>query len=295
MTPVSLSTGENATGGCAMGRVARTAVVAALATCAGLLGGSASAADDAGLLRLAHLSPDTPAVDVYVDSVADPDAGITLSGVGYGTVSDYQDVPPGEYTVSMREAGTGEEAPAVLSTTVQVGAGSARTVAGVGSFDDLKLEVIEDELETPPDGSSRVRVLAGAANADSLDVALADGTQVASGLAFASTGDYLDVPAGAVTLEVAAGGNAAQVPVDLAAGSVYSLLVLDDDGGLTVQPVLDAASPGVVPQGGVETGAGGAAGVSRLPVYILGAGFVVASAVGLGVSRGRPRHAARRR
>src|SRR5687767_15272142 len=51
------------------------------------------------------LSPDTPAVDVYVDSVADPDTGIVLNGVGYGAVSEYQDVPPGEYTVSMREAG----------------------------------------------------------------------------------------------------------------------------------------------------------------------------------------------
>ena len=277
-----------------MGRVARTAAVAALAACAGLVGGSAADAEDGGLLRLAHLSPDTPAVDVYVDSIADPDAGITLSGVGYGAVSEYQDVPPGEYTVSMREAGTGEDAPAVLSTTVQVGSGSARTVAGVGSFDDLSLEVIEDALETPPDGEARVRVLAGAANAESLDVALADGTEVASDLAFASTGDYIDVPAGAVTLEVAAGGDAAAVPVDLAAGSVYSLLVLDDEEGLTVRPVLDAASPGVVPQGGVEAGAGGTAGTPLLPVYILGAGFVVASAVGLVVSRGRPRHAARR-
>lgn len=277
-----------------MGRVARTAAVAALAACAGLVGGSAADAEDGGLLRLAHLSPDTPAVDVYVDSIADPDAGITLSGVGYGAVSEYQDVPPGEYTVSMREAGTGEETPAVLSTTVQVGSGSARTVAGVGSFDDLSLEVIEDALETPPDGEARVRVLAGAANAESLDVTLADGTEVASDLAFASTGNYLDVPAGAVTLEVAAGGDAAEVPVDLAAGSVYSLLVLDDEEGLTVRPVLDAASPGVVPQGGVEAGAGGTAGTPLLPVYILGAGLVVASAVGLGVSRGRPRHAARR-
>jgi hypothetical protein len=231
---------------------------------------------------------------VYVDSVADPDAGITLSGVGYGSVSEYQDVPAGEYTVSMREAGAGEEAPAVLSTTVQVGSGSARTVAGVGSFDDLSLEVIEDALETPPDGEARVRVLAGAAGADSLDVALTDGTQVASDLAFASTGDYLDVPAGALTLEVAAGGDAAEVPVELAAGSVYSLLVLDDDEGLTVQPVLDAASPGVVPQGGVEAGAGGAAVEHRLPLSILAAGFVVASAAALVASRGRPRHAARR-
>ena len=86
-----------------MRRLVRAAGVAVLVTAARLIGGTAQAAPDAdGLLRLAHLSPDTPAVDVYVDAVADPDAGITLEGVGYGTVSDYQDVPPGTYTVSMR-------------------------------------------------------------------------------------------------------------------------------------------------------------------------------------------------
>ncbi len=280
-----------------MRRVVRAAAVAALMTGAGLTGGTAQAADDDGngLLRLAHLSPDTPAVDVYVDSVTDPDTGIVLNGVGYGAVSEYQDVPPGEYTVSMREAGAEETAPPVLSTTVQVDEGSARTVAGVGLFADLGLTVIEDALETPPEGEARVRVLAGAANAETLDVALEDGTEVASQLEFAATSEYVDVPAGSTGLQVAAeGGDPTDLPVDLEAGAVYSLVVLDDAEGLTVQPVLDAASPGVVPQGGVETGAGGTAGTSRLPVYILCAGFMVASAVGLGVSRGRPRHAARR-
>ena len=103
-----------------MRRVVRTAAVVALVTGAGLTGGVAQAADEgqSGLLRLAHLSPDTPAVDVYVDSVSDPDTGIVLTGVRYGAISDYQDVPPGEYTVSMREAGAEESAPPVLSTTV---------------------------------------------------------------------------------------------------------------------------------------------------------------------------------
>jgi len=225
-----------------MRRVVRTAAAAALVTGAGLSGGTAQAVDDDGLLRLAHLSPDTPKVDVYVDSVADPDAGIVLTGVGYGAVSEYQDVPPGEYTVSMREAGAEDTAPPVLSTTVAVGPGSARTVAGVGLFDDLGLEIIEDSLETPPAGDARVRVLAGAANAETLDVALQDGTEVADQLQFATTSDYVDVPAGATGLEVAAeGGKPTELPVDLEAGAVYSLVVLDADEGLTGEPGVDAA------------------------------------------------------
>jgi hypothetical protein len=276
-----------------MRRLVRTAAVAALLTGSSFAGGVAQAADNSadGLLRLAHLSPDTPAVDVYVDSVADPDAGIVLTGVGYGAVSEYQDVPPGEYTVSMREAGAAKTAPPVLSTTVEVRKGTARTVAGVGLFADLGLKVIDDDLETPPEGEARVRVLAGADNAESLDVTLDDGTVVASQLEFATTSDYVDVPAGSTGLQVAAeGGEPTDLPVDLAAGAVYSLVVLDDADGLKVQPVLDAAGTGVMPQGGVETGLGGTAEHGSLGVAALGAGAVVVVAGALLLRGGRGRH-----
>ena len=148
----------------------------------------------------------------------------------------------------------------------------------------------------PPSGQARMRVLAAASNAETLDVALADGTSVTTGLAFASTSDYVDVPAGSTTLQVSAGGEPpTDLPVDLDAGAVYSVLVLDEpDGGLTVEPVLDAASAGVVPVGGVETGAGGTAGGGApfgVLALALGAGGA-ALAVGIR-SRRRPRQARR--
>ena len=225
--------------------------------------GTGGAGDGNGLLRLAHLSPDTPAVDVYVDAVADPEAGITLEGVDYGTVSDYQDVPPGTYTVSMRAAGADPDDPAGALDDRRGGRATARSRwPGWACSPTSGLEIIEDSLDMPPSGQARMRVLAAASNAETLDVALADGTSVATGLAFASTSDYVDVPAGSTTLQVSAGGEPpTDLPVDLDAGAVYSVLVLDEpDGGLTVEPVLDAASAGVVPVGGVETGAGGTAG-----------------------------------
>ncbi len=248
------------------------ATAATLLVAGGLLAGwtAPAAAEGSGMLRLAHLSPDTPSVDVYVDSVADPSAKIKLAGVGYGAVSDYQDVPPGEYTVSMRPAGAAADTPPVLSTTVEVTGDRARTVAGVGLFADLGLAIIEDSLATPPSGQARIRVLNGASNAQTVDVTTADGTTIASAVPFAMTGDYVDVPAGATTLKVSTGGEPpTELPVDVAPGAVYSLVILNSDAsGLTVQPVLDAASPGVVPVGGMETGAGGTAG-GDLPVGML--------------------------
>ena len=264
-------------------RITRAFVVTLLAAlCAALPLGSAQAADT-GLLRLAHLSPDTPPVDVYVDSVSSPGAGQSFPGVGYGTVSDYQQVPPGSYAISMRQAGADPNSPPVLSTTVEVGVGQARTVAGVGPFADLGLEVLEDDLTTPATGSARVRVVAAAASAEQLAVALADGSSVATGLAFSETSDYVEVPAGATTLQVTpAGGQPVSLPVDVAGGSVYSVLVLDSpNGGLSVRPTLDAAGAAAVPTGGVEAGAGGAADGSPLPVVVTGVLATLAVAAGL--------------
>ena len=280
-----------------MRRIMR-ATAATVLVAGGLVVGStaqAAAVEDNGLLRLAHLSPDTPAVDVYVDAVADPASGITLEGVDYGTISEYQDVPPGSYTVSMRAAGAAPDTPPVLSTTVEVTGDMARTVAGVGLFADLGLEIIEDSLEIPPAGQARMRVLAGASSAETLDVALSDDTTVANGLDFAATSDYVDVPAGATTLLVSVGDEPpTDLPVTLDAGAVYSVLVLDAaGGGLTVRPVLDAASPGVTPVGGVEAGAGGTADTGTSPGLVaLGLLSVAAVlAVSARVRRGPARHA----
>ena len=64
----------------------------------------AAAKEDGAYLRLAHLSPDTPNVDVYVASVADASRNFIAKGVGYGAISDYRLVQPDTYTVSMRAA-----------------------------------------------------------------------------------------------------------------------------------------------------------------------------------------------
>jgi hypothetical protein len=212
-------------------------------------------------------------------------------------------VPPGIYTVSMRKAGAAADSPPVLSTTVQVAAGAARTVAGVGHFADLGLRVIDDDLAPPLAGTARMRVIAAAATAPTLDVALPGGRSLAHGLSFATTSDYVDVPAGSTTLTVTpSGATATPLPVAVAAGAVYSVLVLDRaGGGLTVRTVLDAASPGVVPRGSVPAGRQGidpAVGAGRtVTVGAAGVAVLAASALlltaraGRGRRRGSARHA----
>ncbi|MCZ2829560.1 DUF4397 domain-containing protein [Modestobacter sp. VKM Ac-2986] len=261
-----------------MARLTRVPLLALL--CAGLcaLGlPAASAAPavgaDTGLVRMMHLSPDTPSVDAYIDSVSAPGTGVVLSGVSYGDVSAYQTVPAGTYTVSARGAGADPSSPPVLATTVTVTGGTATTIAGVGYFAELGFAVLPDDLTLPAAGQARARVINAAATASPVDLSLGTDTTLARGLSFADSTDYVDVPGGAETLKVVPGnGTPSDLPVDLAAGSVYTVLVLDRSGGLAVSTELDAASPGVVPVGGVEAGAGGAAdgGVPAGPLALAG-------------------------
>jgi Domain of unknown function (DUF4397) len=291
-----------------MSRLTRGPLLAALVAglCAlGLPTAAAAPAPGTGLLRMMHLSPDTPSVDATVESVSDPDVSVLLTGVGYGDVSPYQSVPAGTYTVSARAAGADPGTPPVLATTVTVPPGSATTIAGVGRFADLGFAVLTDDLTLPPAGRARARVVNAATTGSPLDLSLGDGSALAAGLEFGSSTGYVDVPGGAGTLTVAgtAAGLPVDLPVDLAAGSVYTVLVLDrDDGGLAVTTALDAASPGVVPVGAVEAGAGGTAAGDGVPagrpalaaVAVLAvAGLLLTSRVRLPGRGCRPRHAAR--
>jgi hypothetical protein len=227
-----------------------------------------------GYVRLAHLSPDTPNVDVYMTSYTRPEWKLLIKGVGYGAVSQYQRVQPDRYAVSMRPAGAPASSPPVLSTNVNAVSGKAYTVAGVGPYADLGLAVINDDLTLPASGQSRARVLNGSARARTVTVNAQNGPTVTEGIAFAKTTPYAAVPAGKWTLQVTSTAQTdlkATAPVTLSAGDVYSLVVLDaPDGGLTLATHTDAVSAAVTPSGSVETGAGGTA---RLPGWVpLGTG-----------------------
>ena len=119
---------------------------------------TASATSGTGWIRLAHLSPNTPPVDVYLYSFGNSNAQIVLHHVSYGTVSPYEAVTAGDYSVAMRASGASPSSQPVLSTSVTVKADHAYTVAGMGPESGLRLQVLDDSL-TAPAGKSSVRVI----------------------------------------------------------------------------------------------------------------------------------------
>jgi hypothetical protein len=171
-------------------------------------------------VRVAHLSPDAPNVDVYVND--EP----ALTDVPYTTVSSYLSLPAGKQQVTVYA--TGDTSNPVIDAPVEVAAGGAYTIAAVGLIADgsITAQVYQDDLRAPSAGHAKVRVVHASPDVGPVDVIPRGGDPLVEGLAFPDDTPYAEVPAGTYTLDVnAAGTNQTALTVPdaaLASGGVYS-------------------------------------------------------------------------
>ncbi len=238
---------------------------------------AASATTGTGWIRLAHLSPNTPAVDVYLYSFGNSNAEIVLHHVAYGTVSPYEEVTAGDYSVAMRAAGASPSSQPVLSTSVTVKAGHAYTVAGMGPESGLRLQVLDDQLTTPP-GKSSIRVIQASLKQQTVKFTCG-GQTIVPKATFGSVSAYQAIPAGTWTMQAIGSGDTATGRWAMAPGTVHTMVVLDGTNGLEIVNLVDAAGAGMPPAGGVTTGFGGTAGHgpgSPVPwLALIGAGALI--------------------
>lgn len=247
-----------------------------------------TAASTAGWVRLAHLSPNTPPVDVYLYPFGGSNPVVQLKHVAYGDLSPYEALAPGGYLVAMRGAGAASSSNPVISTQVQVAAGRAYTVAGLGAQPGLTLQVLDDILTTTP-GKAEVRLIEASLQSPTVSI-VADTDPLASNLHFPNVTSYQSVEPGSRPLHVTTPLATRTTQLNFAADSTYTLAVLD--GGTGTPKVLnlgDAVGSSKLPKGGVNTGFGGTAnlrgpdsGSVMLWGTLLAAGL---AAVGLGARR----------
>jgi Domain of unknown function (DUF4397) len=214
-------------------------------------------------LRGAHLSPDTASVDVYLTSFSGGTTTLWLSRVGYGDVSGYRRIAPGEYAVSMRPHGAAKTTKPALSWSIQLKAGRAYTALAIGHQAQLRGTIVEDSLSSPAAETGRIRVVQASSRAGRVDVATSGGKVLASDLSFGGISAYVAAPAGVWKVQVTSLSDpkySGQTTVSLASKSVASIVVLDGKGsGVQVRALLDAAGAGGTPLGAVPAGGGGTA------------------------------------
>ena len=234
---------------------AGSGVLAFLLLVAALLVGPLPAGAETGtLMRLAQLTPDLKGVELTVASVDNPKKTVMIAALGYGELSQYQALEPGDYVIAANTPGS--STPSMISRTIAVKPGAAYTVASVSAKSDDGLAVFTDDLAPPPSDRARVRVINAAPPAPVLDV-----QPLAPGLACGKASPYREVAAGPLQLTVGAPGAAGtQVPVTLAANQVASIVLTGDAGAPQARVIVDAGGPAVVPPGPVHAGFGGMAG-----------------------------------
>ena len=265
-------------------RPAAVLLVTALSTVA--LAGPAAAAVPSttawsgGWLRLAHFSPGTPPVDVYLYPFGGSKAALVLKHVSYGDASPYESVATGQYTVAMRLAGAAADVPPVISSTVEVQQGRAYTVAGLGPASALQLETLPDQLSAP-NGQAGVRVIEASLNQPDVTVRISAEDQ--SSLRFPTSTPYRTVPAGDTAVHVSADGATTTRTVDLAGRSTHTLVLLSSAGAAPqLVDLTDSTGPGTEPVGGIDAGLGGLSrSDSNLPTE---AGWAAALLLGTAVA-----------
>ncbi|WP_227228355.1 DUF4397 domain-containing protein [Salinirubrum litoreum] len=208
---------------------------------------------DEAAVRVAHASPDAPAVDVYVDGSR------VIESLGFRDVTDYLELSDGEYGVQVTAAGDPDTV--VFDQTVEL-AGEDYTAVALGEVasDDTEfgVEVFEDENGRVFDGNARVRVVHASPDAPAVDVTVNDGSAMLfDGVEFGESGGYVEVPAGEYAVEVRPdtedddGSVVFETILPLTAGSIYTVFAVgylspddessDEEFGLV--PTIDKTAP----------------------------------------------------
>lgn len=196
------------------------------------------------MVRVAHLSPDAPAVDVLVNGQR------AITGLAFKEVTPYIPLPAARVRVQVVPAG--QEAPVVIDAELDLREGIYYTVAATGFLANIRPQVYTDALAGlfPRAGFARVRVVHTSPDAPAVDVAVKGGPVLFPNLPFPRASQYLVVAAGTYDLEVRVAGTntvALALPgVTLESGKTYTVFAVGSvrAGTLTVVPVVDAAALG---------------------------------------------------
>jgi uncharacterized protein DUF4397 len=208
-------------------------------------------------VRVAHFSPDTPGVDVYLDGKR------AVGNMGFRTVTDYLSVPEGEHQLALRPSGASPTSPAVLTGAATLDGGKAYTVAGLGPRAELHVGVFVDEEQAPPAGKANIRVVQAVVGTTAVDVTLGGGEPAFNDTKFGDATDYRAVAPGNydISLTDTSGTSLLRsTPLEFSPGLTYTLAAIGGgDSPVRVLPVVDLRAAAAAPAGGVATGAGGTA------------------------------------
>jgi hypothetical protein len=188
------------------------------------------AAVDTADIRVIHLSPDAPAVDVYANE-AEP---AVVTDLEFPDGTEYLSVPADTYDFDVAPAGTspGDSVLSVPGLTLE--AGNSYTAVAYDELADIQALALEDDLDDVPAGQFRVRAIHVAVGVGEVDIwnvtDPGDPSPIYTDVDFGDVADYIELPAGEYSVGFDVDGDASPDLVfdlpDLSADEVVNLFAV---------------------------------------------------------------------
>lgn len=225
--------------------------------------GCTAATDDqpgAARVRVAHLSPDAPAVDFCVAPAGTQEftgpvlAGAgALNGITYGKVTKYLELEPQQYDVRLVNVGANDCTRGLGPDTTNLPAlpaGASVTIAAIGKIAHgtgsaaFQLRAYIDDAEVGAD-AAKLRFIHASPGTPNVDVGVGGGllfTPVFTNTAYGEASTYLDTPAiEGVEISARATGSSTDViaikPASLPAGTIATAFAIGELGGEATAPL----------------------------------------------------------
>ena len=206
-----------------------------------------------GRIRIIHLSPDAPPVDVYINGTL-----LYRDVTPFNTTSGYVNYKTGTHRVTFVPAGK-ELEEAVIDTRVTIQA-TDYTLTAIGEIagdTDTPLQLVQftDDNSELKENTARLRLVHASPDASQVDVTTAEkGQTLFENIEF-GTGEYTTLAAGDYTVSVGTaesgcGATAAQFPLTLRGGQVYTAYLegyLTPDNEPADKSLVLALSPPITP------------------------------------------------
>lgn len=151
-------------------------------------------------LRVVHLSPDAPSVDVFINQSTPP----AVQDLTFAEGTPYVTTSAGSYRIDVAPKG-GSVSDAVLTKSgLMLEEGRHYTAVALDELNQIDALALEDNLEGLSSGDIRVRPIHAAVAVGQVDIwnipATGSPALLYENVDFSVAGNYLDLPAGAYTL-----------------------------------------------------------------------------------------------
>lgn len=177
---------------------------------------------DLAMIRLFHVSPDTPPVDVYVDG------RLIVRNLSYGEISQVLKLSPGPHNIKVFF--TCETKVALINSKVTLSPDGKYTIAVIGMLPNIGLRIIPEPKAPAAGGTANIRVVHLSPNAPAVDIILTDGALSFNNVRFKDISRFIPVLPGTFTVKVRVAGTTDVVRVipniTLSAGVNYTIFIV---------------------------------------------------------------------